>query len=325
MLSKPLATVTVHALSAGHLTLPERFFVVPNSPTATRTVPSLAFLIQHTSAAEHPRTTRVLFDLGLRREPLAYSAPIRKHISTRQPMSTTPDVVASLAQGGLMPGDIDYVILSHVHWDHVGMPSDFADPRTHFIVGPGSLDLLNGTNKVSVGSHCQFEADLLPPDQTIELPNVREAGASSSTKTGTNGATSGRSIPRWRPLGDILPHTIDFFGDGSLYVVHAPGHLPGHINILARTSATKLVYLAGDACHDMRLFHGTHKTATWEDDAGKRCCIHVDRGQAEETMARIRRLTRDGPGGEAVEVVFAHSPEWEETAKEDGRFWPGML
>jgi glyoxylase-like metal-dependent hydrolase (beta-lactamase superfamily II) len=323
-MSKTKATVTVHALSAGHLTLPERFFITPSSPTATRTVPSLAFLIRHTSATEPRKKTNLLFDLGLRRDPSAYSAPIRKHISTRQPMSTSPDVVASLARGGLTPDDIDCVIFSHVHWDHIGMPSDFANPRTHFMVGSGSRDLLNGTNKVSVGSHSHFDADLLPLDRTIELPDI-EAEAASSITTGRNSSTSGLSIPPWHPLGDVLPHTLDLFGDGSLYVVHAPGHLPGHINVLARTSATKSVYLAGDACHDIRLFNGTHEIATWEDDAGKMCCIHVDRIKAKETIGRIRRLAQDGPDGGEVEVVFAHNPEWEEKAKKEGRFWPGML
>jgi glyoxylase-like metal-dependent hydrolase (beta-lactamase superfamily II) len=324
MESKAQACVTVHALSAGRLTLPERFFVTPSSPTATRTVPSLAFLIQHTSHTNPPKTTYILFDLGLRRDPSAYSTPIRKHISTRQPMSTSPDVVASLAQGGLTPDDIDYVIFSHVHWDHIGMPPDFANPRMKFMVGPGSLDLLNGTNKASVGSHSHFEADLLPLDRTIELPAVGPE-ATSSTKTGTNSTTSSLQLPPWRPLSDILASTIDLFGDGSLYVVHAPGHLPGHINLLARTSAAKSVYLAGDACHDIRLFNGTHEIATWEDDVGRVCCIHVDRVEAEETIGRIRKLAQDGSDGGEVEVVFAHNPEWEEKAREAGRFWPGML
>src|SRR5271156_813131 len=129
--------VTVAALAAGSLTLPERFFVTPFSPSVRRTVPSLSFLIQHTSPATQ-KITRIVFDLGLRRNISTYSSPIRKHCATRQPMTTAPDVVASLAEGGLTPADIDYVILSHVHYDHIGTPTDFTNPNTKFIVGPGT-------------------------------------------------------------------------------------------------------------------------------------------------------------------------------------------
>jgi glyoxylase-like metal-dependent hydrolase (beta-lactamase superfamily II) len=327
MESNVLSTVTVHALSAGRLTLPERFFVTPASATATRTAPSLAFLVQHTTSATPQKTTRLLFDLGLRRNPNTYPVPIRKHISTRQPMNTFPDVVASLAQGGLTPNDIDYVILSHVHWDHVGTPTDFTNPDTRFIVGHGSLDLLDGTNKISIGSHSHFERNLLPLERTLELSDVDDISSDKSDE-GSESTTSSVDdfrVPPWQPLGDILPHTIDLFGDGSVHIVHAPGHLPGHINLLARVSPDKSVYLAGDACHDTRLFLGTHQIATWEDDVGRVCCIHVDKVKAEETIGRIKRLAQHGSGEGEVEVVFAHNTEWAEKAREDGRFWPGML
>jgi hypothetical protein len=107
------ATVEVYALSAGHFSLPERFFVHPASQTARRTVPSLSFLVIHRDQ-ETDRKTRIVFDLGLRRDTKRYSPPIQKHVETRQPMVTLPDVTASLAAGGLTPNDIDYVIYSHV-------------------------------------------------------------------------------------------------------------------------------------------------------------------------------------------------------------------
>lgn len=107
------AIVTVHALSAGHLTLPEKFFVYPPNLTARRTVPSLAFLIQHEDPVS-ARKTRLLFDLGLRRDVKRYPSPLQRHVETRQPLTTEPDVVKSLAKGGLTPNDIDYVIYSHV-------------------------------------------------------------------------------------------------------------------------------------------------------------------------------------------------------------------
>src|SRR5687768_7507759 len=61
------ATVQLHALSAGHFSLPEEQFVRPASPEARRTVPSLSFLIQHVDTTAEKNTTRILFDLGLRR------------------------------------------------------------------------------------------------------------------------------------------------------------------------------------------------------------------------------------------------------------------
>jgi len=108
-----MATVQLHALSAGHFSLPEAQFVRPASPTARSTVPSLCFLIQHTNTTTNT-TTRIVFDLGLRRDINRYSEPIRRHVATRQPLTTDPDVVKSLASGGLAPDDIDYVVYSHV-------------------------------------------------------------------------------------------------------------------------------------------------------------------------------------------------------------------
>jgi hypothetical protein len=107
------AVVSVHALSCGHFSLPEYQFVHPVSREARRTVPSLAFLIQHLNQSTG-RYTRIVFDLGLRRDPRKYAPPIQKHIETRQPMTTDPDVTKSLAEGGLSTEDIDYVIYSHV-------------------------------------------------------------------------------------------------------------------------------------------------------------------------------------------------------------------
>ena len=105
--------VSVHALSAGHFTLPEYQFIHPVSRDARKTVPSLAFLIQRQDAYSGD-ITRIVFDLGLRRDTKRYAAPIQKHIETRTPLSTDPDVVKSLARGGLKPNDIDYVVYSHV-------------------------------------------------------------------------------------------------------------------------------------------------------------------------------------------------------------------
>lgn len=148
-----LSTVQVHALSGGRFTLPETQFVSPASSTARKTVPSLCFLIQHASPTTG-KMTRIVFDLGVRRDPSRYSEPIRRHITTRQPLTTDPDVVKSLKMGGLTPDDVDYVIYSHVTTPCTRFPwakclSDFetrftgitSASRPTFAAAPSSLGM----------------------------------------------------------------------------------------------------------------------------------------------------------------------------------------
>ncbi|EMD86436.1 hypothetical protein COCC4DRAFT_135762 [Bipolaris maydis ATCC 48331] len=289
------AVVSVHALSCGHFSLPEYQFVDNVTPDARRAVPSLAFLIQHVNRYTGKRT-QLIFDLGLRKDVKRYPLPIQKHIETRQPMSTDPDVTKSLAKGGLTPKDIDFVIYSHVHWDHVGEPRDF--PDSTFVVGHGAVTLLNGTSSSLRGGHSFFENDLLPKGRTVELPEPA---------INLHGP--------WQSQG-CLPEVLDLFNDGSLLIVNAPGHLPGHINLLARTSPSHQIYMGGDACHDRRILTGEKKIGEWNDAHGQVCCIHANRKQAEETIERIRILEKEG-----VEIIFAHDTEWENDPANRTRFF----
>lgn len=190
--------VTIQPLSSGTLTLPSHLFITPCPDKSLRqTVPSLFFLIQHypspspsatsptsTTSGAHTPIHYILFGLGIRHPLTSYPPEIQAHCTTSEPLTTQPDIVDSLANrgGGLSPRDIDLVILSHVHWDHVGLPADFRNP-TRFVVGHGALDLLRGADRLGdkngggggggggTRSHSHFEADLLPPDRTIELPD----------------------------------------------------------------------------------------------------------------------------------------------------------
>jgi glyoxylase-like metal-dependent hydrolase (beta-lactamase superfamily II) len=60
----------------------------------------------------------------------------------------------------------------------------------------------------------------------------------------------------WKPVG-AFERALDWFGDGSLYLLDAPGHMPGHLAAMVRTTYDPPTYLisAGDAAHDLCLFH----------------------------------------------------------------------
>lgn len=111
--------VSVSALQGGFLTLPENLFITDADPGKRATVPSLSFLIQHPApdaamSASSP-STRLVFDLGLKRDLESYALAQRHHITQRQPVVVSPDVAESLRVGGLSPEkDIDEIIVSHV-------------------------------------------------------------------------------------------------------------------------------------------------------------------------------------------------------------------
>jgi glyoxylase-like metal-dependent hydrolase (beta-lactamase superfamily II) len=198
-----------------------------------------------------------------------------------------------------------------VHWDHIGEPRDF--PTSTFVVGHGALDLLNGASTSLRGGHSFFEPDLLPGGRTLELQDPSIASNSGARRSVAPGTVHFHGS--WE-AADTIPQTLDVFDDGSLLIVNAPGHLPGHINLLARCSDGHRVYMAGDACHDRRLLTGEKSIGEWDDAHGHTCCIHADRKEAEKTIERIRVLEKEG-----VEIIFAHDVEWEHDPQNRSRFF----
>lgn len=133
------------------------------------------FLIVH----ELPeRTERLVFDLGVKRDLIQYAASMQVDISKRQPIITLPDTAASIRNGSIDPArDINTVVVSHTHWDHIGTPAD--DPLSRFIICSGMLSIfatcLNrypASTLYHINWHIRPPAYTTPPDRgQLTRPN----------------------------------------------------------------------------------------------------------------------------------------------------------
>lgn len=198
-------------------------------------IPVYSFLIEHP-----PSGRKALFDLGIRKdwENLAPNAakPIKEIGMT---IDVKDDITDILQAGGIDPKDINSVIWSHSHWDHIGDPSLFP-LTTDLVVGPGFKDsLLPGYPE---NPHSQIRSSDYHGRKLVEVSFDND-----NTKT----------------IGGF--RALDFFADGSFYLLDSPGHAVGHLSALCRTTSSAspsaeepnsstFVYLGGDSAHHPGIF-----------------------------------------------------------------------
>lgn len=272
--AKDQAYIDVSVLRAGLLEIPREWAIDIALPGERLKSPTLSFLLHHSKTRD-----TFVFDLGVRRD-WQNATPavvgIVKHMQFE--IEVPQDVVESLAAGNLSPDDIKHVCISHLHLDHFGNPAYFT--KSIFVVGEGCRELLSD-HVYPKDPTSAIPSDPLPLDRTTFLD------LSSSP-----------------PIGPF-EHALDFYGDGSLYIVDAgPAHIPGHINILARTSPDGgWVYLAGDTAHDRQLLYGEGKIPRHSVFG----CAHLDPEKAAEHIAKVRQLMEEES---RVQVILAHDKPW---------------
>ncbi|KAH1334772.1 hypothetical protein KXV68_004157 [Aspergillus fumigatus] len=193
--------------STARIRCPLGFFVQDPLPGhETLNCPAFVFLI------EGPQGKKVLFDLGVRTDKESLPPVIRSGLAGLQ-MDTEKDVAKILQAHGISPAEIDSIIWSHWHVDHVGNPAIFP-LNVSLVVGPGF------SNAFLPGYPADPDGVILEADYAGR--ELREINFNTGLYIG--------GFP-----------AMDFFGDGSFYLLDAPG--------VTRTTPSTFIFMGADGCH----------------------------------------------------------------------------
>lgn len=259
-------TVTVKLLQAGYCTQHEKF-VIRGGEFRKIPFPALFGLIRHSEYGY------ILFDTGYSERFYLETSTFPNRIYAKlTPVVISPEqsAVAQLHQMGIEPSDINQVIISHFHPDHIGGLRDF--PHAQFIHKNSDYQLLKRKNKVAALA-AGFLSGLLPEDFEARSRDVESYPI--------------KALPRkFTPFDQAY----DFFGDGSLLVVELPGHAPGQLGLFLSATGQGEYFFISDACWLQQSYqtytppNGLARLVThhWEDYLTTLKKIHVLHQHAPE-------------------------------------------
>ncbi|KAM5357687.1 hypothetical protein ACJZ2D_016015 [Fusarium nematophilum] len=243
---------------------------------------SWAFYIYHEPSGRH-----VLWDAGLSANRSEYTAFSVKHIlDILEPVNPRFSLTEQLEKSGRDANAIDTVIFSHHHWDH-SRPIKSMFPNALGLFGPGTF------------AHCapgQFHDE--PYDAKGEWDaNFFHPERATENCSELNG--------EWQQFGPF-DKALDFFGDGSMWILEAPGHMPGNLAAAVRLPCGSLVILASDCCHSRALLEGKEDFKTWKGSHDEECSLHTDLQAARETVDKLHSLEVDY----GAHIALAHDSSW---------------
>lgn len=164
---------------------------------------------------------------------------------------------------------------SHLHFDHVGDLTPFA--HAELVVGGPAAELM----QKPYPSYPDSDWLELPLHQKVRYIHFTDDAPPSRTHTALGSFDKG----------------LDLYGDGTIYLLDAPGHMLGHMVALARVGPDTFVLLAADCCHNRLCYRPGLRPISRENYEG----LDV----ARQTVEKVKALDRLGN----VVVILAHEKE----------------
>jgi glyoxylase-like metal-dependent hydrolase (beta-lactamase superfamily II) len=156
----------------------------------------------------HPEGT-LLFDTGL--SDSLVGRPIYENVVGDYGQVKRNTLKGQLADIGYAPESIDYLVLSHLHWDHTG------------------------------NAHYFTNSKLLIPKEEFDAGFRTDLPSGSPYRYDEYAALTNRV--------QLIPKDYDVFGDGTIKILFTPGHTEGHVALYVNLKNTGGVVLAGDLFH----------------------------------------------------------------------------
>jgi len=166
--------------------------------------------------------------------------------------SPGPSIASQLDDIGVKPEEVRFLVLSHGHWDHSGNGGLFA----------ASTWIVNPLERAAMFDDESRQSQAMDDYGTLETADTR-----------------------------LITDDHDVFGDGSVLIVQAPGHTPGHLVLLVRLAKAGPILLSGDLWH------------LAESRTHRRLPIYnTDRAETLSSMDRVEALA----SREGARIVIQH-------------------
>lgn len=259
--AQPVEGVSLSMIRSAEMTAREGFSVRGGSLTKTFLTSIAAFVVQH------PRGT-LLIDAGVGRRVDEHFETTPFLMRVLAELSVIEATADALDRRELQASDIEGIVLTHSHWDHV---SGLADLR--------GVPVWITPEELAFARSDERGGELYRQIEQAEPLVLRELVFSDG------------------PYGPF-ESSCDFFEDGSVVAVPMPGHTPGSVGVFVTEASGKRSFIIGDTSW-------TREGVQWPAEKpwlARRLADH-DAAQVREQLVLLHRLQR---ANSELAIVPAH-------------------
>ena len=217
------AGVRVHPLRTANMLAPPAFLQRPGGPGGLLRglgvhIPRSRWITLPIPCflVEHPEAGPFLVDTGLHASVATDPAENLGRVANALysiDMTAADAAPTQVRERGIDPDAIELVLMTHLHYDHASGATQFRDAT--FLVERREW----------------------------------EAASSGGFRQGYHGPHLDAALG-WHAID--VDGEADLFGDGSVRLLHTPGHTPGHLSLLLRLDSGQQLLLTGDAAYAQR-------------------------------------------------------------------------